>query len=98
MPLDHTSNFAGISRVDIHSGRIDAFDYGSDFVVEEHIFVPKSAGAREAEGWLIGAAYNAKTQLTELAIFDARALAAGPIAKVFLPYGLPIGFHGNFYA
>jgi all-trans-8'-apo-beta-carotenal 15,15'-oxygenase len=90
--------FAGISRVDIHSGRTDAYDYGSDYVVEEHILVPKLGSAREGEGWLVGAAYNAKTQMTELAVFEALALAAGPVAKVFLPYGLPIGFHGHFYA
>ena len=90
--------FAGISRVDVHTGRTDAYDYGTDYVVEEHILVPKPRTTREGDGWLVGAAYNSKTQLTELAVFEATALAAGPIAKVFLPYGLPIGFHGNFYA
>ena len=90
--------FAGISRVDVHTGRADAYHYGTDYVVEEHILVPKPRATREGDGWLVGAAYNAKTQLTELAVFEATALAAGPIAKVFLPYGLPIGFHGHFYA
>jgi len=35
---------------------------------------------------------------TTLAVFDAAAVDAGPIARARLPYGLPLGLHGNFVA
>jgi all-trans-8'-apo-beta-carotenal 15,15'-oxygenase len=29
-------------------------------------------------------------------VFDAGAVDAGPVASVTLPYGLPLGLHGQF--
>ena len=35
---------------------------------------------------------------SELAIFDALDIAAGPVATVQVPFRVPSGFHCNFYA
>ena len=35
---------------------------------------------------------------SELAIFDALDIAAGPVAMVQIPFRVPSGFHCNFYA
>ena len=73
------------------------YDYGAETLVEEHVFVPRP-GAPESSGWLVGTAWNRVERQTTLAVFDAAAVDAGPIARARLPYGLPLGLHGNFVA
>ncbi len=84
-----------VARMDTASGRMQRFDYGGETLVEEHVFVPR-AGAPEGSGWLIGTAWNRVRRQTTLAVFDASAVDAGPIARAHLPYGLPLGLHGAF--
>ena len=84
-----------VARLDGRSGRMQRFDYGAETLVEEHVFVPRS-GAAEGEGWLIGTARNWLTRRTMFSVFEASAIADGPIAQAQLPYGLPLGLHGAF--
>ena len=86
-----------VARMDTTSGRMQRYDYGPDTLVEEHVFVPRP-GAPEGSGWLVGTAWNRLERRTTLAVFDAAAVDAGPIACARLPYGLPLGLHGNFVA
>jgi carotenoid cleavage dioxygenase-like enzyme len=86
-----------VARMDTDNGRMQRFDYGAETLVEEHVFVPRP-GAPESSGWLVGTAWNRLERQTTLAVFDAAAVDAGPIASARLPYGLPLGLHGNFVA
>jgi len=58
--------------------------------------VPASPTAPEGKGWVLGTAYHWPTERTTLSVFDAQAVNAGPVASVALPYGLPLGLHGQF--
>lgn len=87
--------FNQISRFDRRVDSITEWDYGSDYIVEEHVFVPKP-GAAEGKGWLLGTAFNWRKHKTVLTVFDAEHLQDGPIARCSLPYHLPLGFHGKF--
>jgi all-trans-8'-apo-beta-carotenal 15,15'-oxygenase len=42
------------------------------------------------------AVHNAATGKGDLAILDARALGAGPVATIHMPHLLPAGLHGSF--
>lgn len=88
--------FNGLMRLDLESGRRDRFVFGQDVVVEEHVMVPKPGSQREGEGWLVGPGYDIARQRSFLSVFDAQALSAGPLARVWLPYWVPYGFHGRF--
>ncbi len=90
--------FNGLMRLDIDSGARERFSFGNGVVVEEHVMVPKPGSSREGEGWLLGMDYDVQRQRSFLSVFDAQALAAGPIARAWLPYWVPYGFHGKFYA
>ncbi|MCA0213897.1 MAG: carotenoid oxygenase family protein [Proteobacteria bacterium] len=70
--------------------------YGPGWIAEEHVYVPAGPGAPEGRGWVIGTAYHWPTERTTLSVFDAQAVNAGPVARVTLPYGLPLGLHGQF--
>jgi carotenoid cleavage dioxygenase-like enzyme len=72
--------------------------YGDGWIAEEHVYVPRSGTAPEGQGWLLGTAYHWPSERTTLSVFDASAVNAGPLASVKLPYGLPLGLHGQFVA
>ena len=50
------------------------------------------------EGWLVGTGYDVRRQRSFLSVFDALRLSDGPIGRAWLPYWVPYGFHGRFYA
>jgi all-trans-8'-apo-beta-carotenal 15,15'-oxygenase len=90
--------FNGLMRLDIESGARERYSFGADTVVEEHVLVPKPGSAREGEGWLVGMGYDVRRRRSFLSVFDALRLADGPLARAWLPYAVPYGFHGKFYA
>ena len=89
-------HFRTVVKRDLERGTAESFDYGPGRIPEEHIFVPKPGGRREDDGWLIGTVLDWKKGVSGLSLFDARAVAAGPVAQAWLPYPLPLGFHGAF--
>lgn len=89
--------FNGLMRLDIETGARERFSYADDVVVEEHVMVPRPGSTCEGEGWLVGMGYDVKRQRSFLSVFDAMRLADGPLARAWLPYWVPYGFHGRFY-
>lgn len=85
-------------RLDWESGRRERYVFGDEVVIEEHVLVPRPGSSREGEGWLLGQGYDLRRRQSFATVFDAQAISAGPIAKVWLPYWVPYGFHGKFYA
>lgn len=82
---------------DWQRGRSDQFHFGAQQLVEEFRYVP-GADAAEIGGWLVGTTLNLTAQATELHIFRAGAVAAGPVVSWRTATALPIGFHGAFVA
>ncbi len=64
--------------------------------VSEPVFVPRSGAAPEGDGWLLATIYRGAECRSDLAVFDALALADGPVATVQLSHRVPAGFHGNW--
>ncbi|MDM0078914.1 carotenoid oxygenase family protein [Variovorax sp. J2P1-59] len=64
--------------------------------VSEPVFVPRAPNAQEGEGWLLATVYRAAECRSDLAVFNALALADGPIATVQLSHRVPSGFHGSW--
>ncbi len=62
--------------------------------LSEAIFVPESDTAGENEGWLL--AVDSDREHSDLVVFDATAVAAGPVGRVRLPQRIPDGFHGDW--
>jgi len=82
-----------VRSLNLDSGKIDEFDYGEEYLVEEHIVVEKS---QNKGAWFIGTALHWPTKKSCVSLFDAENIAAGPIARSWLPFHIPLGFHGNF--
>ena len=83
-----------VSAIDTDSGKEQHYHFGHDYLVEEHVVVcPKK---KEGTGYLIGTALHVPTKRTCLNVFSVENITSGPVARAWLPYHLPLGFHGNF--
>lgn len=89
---------AAIARFDAERGRHDVYRYGSDIMAEEHVFVPKTASRRPGQGWLVGTLLDQGRGRSGIAILDAEHVTDAPLAQAWVPYVLPLGFHGTFAA
>jgi len=90
--------FHGLAVHDWKTGRSDAFDFGGAHLVEEAVFVPRPDARGELDGWLLAPSVNTAAKATELHVFDAAHVAAGPICDWRAPFALPVGLHGAFVA
>ena len=80
---------------DLERDAVQRFDFGAGKIPEEHVFVPSGAGSEDA-GWLVGTLLDYERGVSGLNVFDARHIEDGPLAEAWLPYPLPLGFHGCF--
>lgn len=80
--------------IDLKTERTTKYRYGDDFVIEEHI--PICPTNEEGKGYLMGTALHIPSKRTCLNIFQMNNIEQGPITRAWLPYHLPLGFHGNF--
>lgn len=87
--------YDAVTRIDLRSGHTDRYRYGTEVLVEEHLFVPR-ADAPEGHGWVLGTALDLRQRAMLLSVFDAQHLADGPIAQGMLPRVMPMGLHGIF--
>ena len=91
-----TEGFSGIAHVDASGSRLGTYFLPGGDTLSEPVFVPRSPDAPEGDGWLMAVVWRAETNCSDLAIFNATALADGPIALVHLTHRVPDGFHGNW--
>jgi carotenoid cleavage dioxygenase len=90
-----TFGLNSVTALDRAKSREQTFDYGAEMLAEEHVFVPGPTG-QSGSGWLVGTAYNWRQQRTVLSVFNAQQIADGPVAQATMPYGLPMGLHGQY--
>lgn len=88
--------YDSLARFDFDTGERHLYTLAPGDVVSEPVFVPRAADAPEADGWLLAVAWRAREQRSDLLVFDALDLAAGPIAAARLPHRVPFGFHGGW--
>jgi all-trans-8'-apo-beta-carotenal 15,15'-oxygenase len=65
--------------------------------VGEPVFAPRPGASDPDDGWVIALVYDGLAARTDVCIFEAGRLAAGPVATVALPLQ-PYGFHGAWDA
>ena len=53
-------------------------------------------GERDLDGYVLTYVYSSTTHTTQAVILDARAVEAGPVAVLQLPFHLPLSFHGTY--
>jgi carotenoid cleavage dioxygenase len=88
-----------IAHLDLATGGVERYYVGGQTTCQEPCFVPRSARAPEGDGFLLSVLNRFDGEpRSELAVFDALHVAAGPIASVRLPFRLRGAVHGCWVA
>jgi carotenoid cleavage dioxygenase-like enzyme len=81
---------------DLDAGTTETHDYGPGRAALEPVFVPRSAGAAEDDGWVLTTVYDATTGRSDVMILHAQDFTGDPVATIHLPTRVPFGFHGSW--
>lgn len=93
-PANSTDDLGGIVHLDTGGGRRDIYWLPEGDITSEPVFAAR--GDAEGEGWVLAVVWRARSQTSELLVFEATEIERGPVATVELPQRVPFGFHGNF--
>jgi carotenoid cleavage dioxygenase-like enzyme len=85
-----------LGHVDLKSGETEVWTAPQTCPVLEPCFIPRASDAPEGDGWIAQALTNSETMLSELNLFEATRIAAGPIATVKVPLRLKPAYHGSW--
>jgi carotenoid cleavage dioxygenase len=85
-----------IARFDHATGAMQTHHFGARRAVSEPVFVPRRGATAEGDGYLLSTVYDEERNASQLAVFDARDITAGPIARAHLDHRVPMGFHGSW--
>ncbi len=88
--------FNSIAHVDLQTGVTKTYFAGPSEGPQEPFFIGKGPDAAEGEGWIGALFCNLDKLTTDLRLFDARRLDAGPICTIRLPLRLRPGLHGGW--
>jgi carotenoid cleavage dioxygenase len=88
--------FDSLAHLDFAHGRRHVYTFPPGDAPGEPVFVPR--GAEEGDGWVLSVVYRGAENRSDVAIFEARDIARGPVGLAKLPRRVPFGFHGNWMA
>ncbi|MEJ0098531.1 MAG: carotenoid oxygenase family protein [Pseudomonadota bacterium] len=91
----------GIAMVDWQTGtrRVhQLLETENPGMAQESVFVPRSRDAAEGDGYILAVVNRVRENLAELYVLDTRDWLGQPVARVRLPFNLPMSFHGCFVA
>jgi len=83
-------------KYDFDTGTSTMRDHGPGREAGEPVFVSRSGGQNEDDGWLLLTVFDASTQTSDVVILDAADIAGDEVARIQLPTRIPHGFHGNW--
>lgn len=87
-----------VLHFDTEKGTEDIFHFGAGTAAGELVFAPRMGATDEADGYAMTIVHPANSPTSQLVIFAAKDIAAGPIARVHIPFRVPSGFHCNYYS
>jgi carotenoid cleavage dioxygenase-like enzyme len=101
-----TPNFDGIAKFDLTTkdgtdALVGRITYPPGVLGGEAVYVPRvQTGAPtpegEDDGYMLVHQHNTSTDVSSLAVYDARTMDSTPLATVRMPQRVPYGFHGLY--
>ncbi|XP_074311210.1 9-cis-epoxycarotenoid dioxygenase NCED2, chloroplastic-like [Silene latifolia] len=86
---------SGFAKVDLFTGKINKFIYGSEKYGGEPLFLPRDVNSiNEDDGHILVFVHDETNSVSELQIVNAMSMEL--VATVKLPSRVPYGFHGTF--
>jgi len=87
-----TMYFDGLVKYDTDSGVRWSYAYPPGWFGGEVAFAPRIGSGAEDDGYLVTFVAEA-TGASEVYLFDARNIVAGPVARLAVPQRVPTGYH-----
>jgi len=88
--------FGDTIKHDLDTGTSQVHEHGAGRGAGEPVFVSRSDGTTEDEGWILTTVYDATTDRSDIVILDAADISGAEVARIELPARIPHGFHGNW--
>lgn len=85
----------GIGQIDWQTGELKAYAPPA-IAAQEPLFVPRCPDAPEGDGFVLSVVDDLAERRAELLILDGNDISRGPIARVRLPFAMPMAFHGSW--
>ena len=83
-----------LAKRDHRTGRTQTVSPGPGQYPSEPIFVARRGATAEDDGYLLSLVYDSRRHASHVAVFDARHLDAGPLARVWFDQHIPFTVHG----
>jgi carotenoid cleavage dioxygenase len=81
---------------DLATGAEEHWWCGPVSSLQEACFIPRHQAAAEGDGWIVQICNRLDEHRSELLVFEAQAIAEGPIATIQIPIQMRFGLHGNW--
>lgn len=85
-----------LAHINFETRETDNFWIGPTSSLQEPAFIPRPGSSAEADGYLVLIENRLAELGSRLLLFRADQVAAGPVARVALPFRLRVGLHGNW--
>lgn len=85
-----------IAKLDVQTGIATEVAPGRGQFPSEPVFVPRVGATDEDDGYLLSLVYDAESHRSHVAVFDARGIDSGPVARAWFDHPIPLTFHGNW--
>jgi all-trans-8'-apo-beta-carotenal 15,15'-oxygenase len=86
----------GVARFDCSSKTLDAWMPDAHEFCGEPMFAPKSDPSSKDDGYVLSVVFDGKAESSDLVVFEASNIAAGPVCRIPLGLAIPHGLHGCF--
>lgn len=86
--------YNSIEHYNVATGAKQSFAFNGN--VSEPMFIPKSDSAAEGEGYVLTVVHDRDTNMSDMCVFDAQNIAAGPLGKAKVSHRVPVCFHGTW--
>ena len=88
--------FNGLLKHDTETGNEERYLFGEGVYGSETAMAPRIGSTSEDDGYLVTIVSDMNKDISECLVFDARNLAAGPVARVQLPERVSSGTHATW--
>jgi carotenoid cleavage dioxygenase len=96
LKVDQTLLFDALLRYDLETGSTAKHEFGPGRYGSEVVFIPRDGATAEDDGYLSMYCYDAASDRSEVWIYEAADIEAGPICMLQVPVRVPLGFHATW--
>ncbi len=89
--------FNGIVKLDVLTGDRQEYRFPTGVFASETPMAPRAGATAEDDGYLVTFTTDVNADRSECCVFDARDVAAGPVARVALPERISSGTHSCWW-